>query len=175
MKKKVVTLIIFLLILTVGYFGYKIFLLFNYQVELNEDVVERLKVSGNVIKITTNTTIDNSKMQQFEDISYRQFKDNFVLKKDETYNELIYPYYSYYLLDNSSDKYTALFKVGRTFSAYETLTSSDVTTFGFGFKGTNTKELLKKYNLNNDFDIYKYIIKHYSDKLNIFLVEMKLE
>jgi hypothetical protein len=49
-----------------------------------------------------------------------------------------------------------------------TLPSSDISTFGFSFKGTNEKELLKKYNLKNDYDIYKYIINHYNDNVNIF-------
>lgn len=174
MKKKKIIAIVCLLVLVGGYFTYKGFLLFNYRIELDEEKIESLKASGDIINVKTNDYLEDDKILEFEGITYKNFDDNFLLKEDENYNPSIYPYYSYYFLEDNSDKYIALFKVGRIFSAYEVMTSSDVTTFAFGFKGTNKKELLNKYNLNNDFDIYKYIIDHYDDKVNIFSSKDKI-
>lgn len=168
MKKKRVIAIVCLLVLVGGYLGYKGFLLFNYRIELDEEKIESLKTSGDILNVINNDYLEDDEILEFEGITYKNFEDNFVLKEDENYNPSIYPYYSYYLLEDNSDKYTALFKVGRTFSVYEIMTSPDTVTFGLSFKGINKKELLKKNNLNNDFDIYKYIVNHYDDKINVF-------
>lgn len=174
MKKKTIILIVCLVVLVAGYLGYKGFLLFNYRIELDEEKIESLKTSGDILSVINNDYLEDEEILEFEGITYKNFEDNFVLKENENYNPSIYPYYSYYLLEDNSDKYIALFKVGRIFSAYKVMTSSDVTTFGFSFKGTNKKELLNKYNLNNDFEIYKYIVDHYDDKVNIFSSKDKI-
>jgi hypothetical protein len=51
---------------------------------------------------------------------------------------------------------------------YDLLTSENTTAYGFDFKIKNRKELLKEYNISNDIDILKYIIKHYNDEPNVF-------
>lgn len=39
--------------------------------------------------------------------------------------------------------------------------------FDVTFKKVNGKKILEKYNLNNDYDIFKYTLEHYDDEVNI--------
>lgn len=168
MKKKFIIGFVFVLVLGIVYFSYKGFLLFNYKVDINDTIKEQLKNSGDTIKITTNRYIDNEKTTEFENVIYKNLEADFVFNKDKSSSEGSMIFYSYYLNDKVSGNLLALFRVGSYDNMYDMLTSDDIFTFNFSFKDTNKKQLLQKYDIYNDFDIYKYIVNHYSDEVNVF-------
>jgi hypothetical protein len=177
LKKKYVLVFICVLVLFIAFFSYKGYLLFNYKVEVNDKLKEQLKDSNDTITVTTSSYVDSGDMVEFENLIYKKIDDNFVLDEEKSSNNPQTPYNSYYLNDLNSNENIALFVVGKTYNVYEILTASnsDINTFGFSFKDTNKKELLQKYNLKDDFDIYKYFINHYDEKVNVFSAESKIK
>jgi hypothetical protein len=139
-------------------------------VNINDELKEQLKHSNEIITITTAGYSNSDEMTSFEDLIYKPLEGNFVFNGEKSSNDSQNPYNSYYLNGMVSDNFIALFRIGKIYSEYKILTApnSDISTFGFSFKDTNKKELLGKYNLKNDFDIYKYLVGHYDDKINAF-------
>lgn len=169
MKRKLIIGLACVLILIIAYIGYKGYLLSKYKVSINDELKEQLENSNQTITITTNSNFNENEMMEFKNLIYKKLEGNFVFNEDKSSNDSLNPYNSYYLSDIDNEDFTVFFRVGTTYSVYEILTSSDsdITTFGFSFKGTNKKQILEKYSLENDFDIYKYIVNHYNDKMNI--------
>jgi hypothetical protein len=176
-KKKFIIVFIIVLILAIAYFGYKGFLLINYNVDISNILKKQLKDSNETITIIKNNYSSDDKVIGFKDLAYKKIEDNFIYNENNSSSDFERPYFSYYLDYKDIGNFTALFRIGIAYNAYEMLTlpSSDISTFGFSFKGTNRKELLQKYNLKNDYDIYKYIIDHYDDNMNIFSSRDKIE
>lgn len=177
MKRKLIIGLVCVLVLIVAYIGYKEYLLYKYKVSINDELKEQLENSNQIITITTNSNFNNDDMMEFKNLVYKKPEGDFIYNEDKSSNESSNPYNSYYLDGVDTENLTALFRVGITYNVYEmlTLSDSDITTFGFSFKGTNKKRILEKYSLENDFDIYKYIVNHYNDKMNILSSKNKIK
>jgi hypothetical protein len=134
---------------------------------VGDKLATQLNKSGDIIKITKNS--NSNGLQTFENITYKGLGSNFVLNEERSSNKEGEKYKTYFLNNDSSENFKAAFKVGGTnYGLYDILTSKDVSIFGFSFKNTNSKELVNKYKINDDYDLIKYIINHYKDSVNVF-------
>lgn len=168
MKKKQFIIIILFIIVLLIYFGYKGYLFYYYKAYTHNQLKEAIDESKETITLEKNTNLVET--TNFENIIYPKLKDNFVLKEDETMAEG-YNYAPYYWYKDNKEKPEAAFKVGEyNYTMYDIISKEDldINTFGFSFKNTNDKKLLKKYNITDETSLYKYILKHYKDNVNIF-------
>lgn len=171
MKKKFIIVAVVVLTLVLTYFGYKSFLLNNYKVNNSETenrFIEKLKDSGNKISIRTVDILDTEKTKQFINVIIPDIFDNFALDETETSNVGSQRYETYKLNDNYGNL-TAMFKVGTSdYDYYDLLVSEDILTYSVDLKNINRKQLVEKFNINNNVDFIKYVIEHYEDSVNIF-------
>jgi len=168
MKKKIIIGFICLLILILGYLCYKGFLLFNYRVDLSSGLKVELKNSTETITIKLNSYDKNNEYIEFGDVAYKNLGNDFVYSEEKSIINSAYPLYVYCLTNKNTNELDAVFKVSKTDSAYELLSADVVTSFGSDFKNIDKKALLKKYDFNNDYDVYKYIINNYDKNPSIF-------
>jgi len=115
MKKNFIIGAIIVLILLLGYFGYKGFLLYNYRVNISEtenNFLEILKNSGDIINIKTDDITDTEKTIEFEGVIYPSIFGNFVLDETKSISEGQQRYKTYNLNDDAG-KLKAMFKIVR--------------------------------------------------------------
>jgi hypothetical protein len=172
MKKKIIIFFICLLVLSLGYVYYKSFLLFNFKVEINDELEAKLKDSTETITIKQNVYDENNDYTEYDNVIYKKLGTDFIYS-DESITNSQYPLYVYSLTNKQTNKLDAVFKVSKTDSYYELLVADAVTSSGF--KNIDKKALLKKYNLNNDSDVYTYIINNYDKNLSIFSSRDEIE
>lgn len=177
MKKKIIIGLVCFIIIVAAYFSYKGYLLYTYRVSLNNEIKEQLDKSIETINVNIKTNLNKEDIMEYKNVIYKKLDGDFIFNQEKSSDNSVFPYNAYYLDGVDSGNDSVIFKAGLTFSAYEVLSSSnwEITTFGFSFKDTNKKELLEKYNLKSDFDIYKYIVNHYDDKVNIFSTEDEIK
>ncbi len=167
MKKKQFIIIISFLIVLFIYFGYKGYLFYYYKVDTHNQLKAALESSKETIVIKKD--MNNVETNNFENIIYPKLEDNFILKEEQMAEG--YNYNSYYWYKDDKEKPEALFRVGTyDYTMYDIISTKDldINTFGFSFKNTNDKRLLKKYKITDEISLYKYILKHYKDNVDIF-------
>jgi|GEM_PF-3078045 len=166
MKKKIIIFFSCLLILILGYVCYKSFLLFNYKVEIKDELQTYLKKSTETITIEQSSYNESNNYSEYEDVMYKKLENDFLYSEKDSIINGIYHLYVYSLTNENTNKLDAVFKVGKTDSYYELLAADNAT--NSSFKNINKKALLNKYNLNNDFDLLKYLVNNHDKNPSIF-------
>ena len=175
MKKNNAKLVFLILTLILTYLGYKTLLFFNYKVD-TEKIGENLHEIGDVINITKNNEINDDKSVKFKNITYNKPEGDLFLDKEKSMESENNMYYTYYINKVEKNNYSAMFKIGSTtYSLHDIFSSDDIFIYGFKLKNLNRPKLLKKYNLNDDYDIIEYIINHNDDKVNFFSSSSKIK
>lgn len=166
MKKKYVILIIIGLVLVIGgYFGYKGFYLYKYVISEKHSKIVLESKEGLNIKETINIEKHNNKGEtiNYKNISIRNDFKDFSLSDefDNTYGNT-------YILE--SDKGMVRFSIGKTpFNFIQAIE-------GNGDKETKRiKTLLKEKNISTDLDLIKYAIENKDNKPNIFSSKQEME
>lgn len=170
MKKKTKILLIVGVILVVcSYFGYKAFnLLVRYNIDNKSDVIDSLKINDSKFIQFQQNLKDNQEYLEFKNIKVRNdFKDFRFLDDVSTDDDLKFR------LDDENDNRKAAIMIGVAPTYVEYL-KSDIDVFSDdGANITNDdldniKEFLKENGINNDVNLFKYIIEHKDDKNSIF-------
>jgi hypothetical protein len=177
MNKNFKVLLGVLFFLIFSYVGYKLYLLYEYKVTIFEynAIKEVVEISDQSINIIINKDSNTSgEMVEFEDLIFKKPMGNFVYSEDASNN--LYPrlYKAYYLDDENYPNMDVTFNV-EIYNLYEKLIATDAEVFGLDFKNTNDEQLLKEFGINNDYDIYEYIINHYNDEVTIFSSENEIK
>lgn len=171
MKKKEVKIVGFcILTLILAYFCYKTILVYEYRVEVQEKgekLITELEKSGETINVKKSAEDKNAKFVKYGNLIYKDFNDNFKLI-DEKDKENGYGYKTYQLTKKGSSDYIAKFKIEKTnYTLYDIFASDDILVYGFNLKNINRKKLLDTYELKDSYDIVKYIVNNYKNKVNI--------
>ena len=163
MKKGITGLYFLILTFVLTFLIYKTLVLVNYRVEAN--VFGDIKYAfGDKIDIFNNTDEIDEKEIQYQNIVYQAPVGDLVLTgKKQTVES-----YNIYSNQTETNQLKAMFKVGKIDSLYNIFSSDDIFIYKFKLKNVNRPKLLKKYNLNDSYDIINYITNHHSDKVNIF-------
>ena len=171
-NKKIIKITIIVIIsLIVIFFGYKGIMFYRYTVDKPdnvENVVKGLK-NQKILKINKQElseneyiTVKNIKMKNilddYEEVENVSTKTSY--KKVSNGNSYVINYLGWYLNISIID--------GLTNHSDEVLGS---TKYGFlkeNIKDINMKDFLKRNNINNDIDYYKYVANHYFIESNLF-------
>jgi len=173
MKKKsiIICIVIFLLII-LGYFGYKGFILYNYtkNTEAYNEVIGGLKTKNTIT--LRNIDLEDNKYLKFNDIKIKNEFTDFK-KLDSEISESFVKYALY----NPDNSVKASFWMGIEQTYIENLKSesslfADVTLIPIN---TNLTEFLGKNNINNDIELFEYLKKQENVKYNIFTSTKKIK
>ena len=166
--KKFKIVLISLLILIIGYFGFKIFFIYYYNVdsmnvENYEDIINGLKIKN---KITIKSEVLNEdEYLTFKNMKVKNdFKDFKLLENNENQDFIKYALY------DENDKVKASFWMGIT-ESYVDMFKKDVTIFGMNdkiIKNTDISDFLDKNNINSDIELFSYLQENKNNKNNIF-------
>lgn len=169
MKKRNVILIIIFSVLIFGYISFKCFCLYYYNPkQINKNDFEKLK-SGLVFKedVVINTNKDVTEYLEKDNIKIRNDFQDFTLKEN------------WYVLNNSNKDNKAAFTMnGPTETYLDYLKAEDVTVYNGSLKNTKVKDrlcYLKKNEIKNDIDFFKFMSKQEYPTFNILtsVKEMK--
>ncbi len=167
MMKKGTTNILFL-ILTVAltYVGYKALVFINYKVKVDRHNKKEY-VFLEKITIDAKEGIIDDEMVQYEKVAYKNPPENLSLKEEKVDKEGHTLYKTYNV--NGDNGTMALFKVGKTdYTLYDIFSSNDIYVYGLKLENLDRPKLLKKYNINDSFDVINYITNHHLKKPTIF-------
>jgi hypothetical protein len=106
-------------------------------------------------------------MIKFKKIIYKTIGNNFAFDEEKMSNDGIKGSYVYYYNDEYLDTYNAKFEIGKTYSMNDIIVLHIVDNYDFHFKNIDVKKVLSKYNINNDFDIVKYMVTHRNTKMDV--------
>lgn len=174
MKKNFIVGFIWILILGIAYCGYKIFLLSDYKA--TDNIKLRSELSNiETISITKNPNIDYNNRVKFRNLIYTSIGSNFKFDEETFSNNGEENYYTYYYNDVDLNTYNAIFKIGITYSLHDILVADKLEKYNFNFKGVDRRKLLQKYNLNTDYDIFKYIVSNYNSDMNVLASSDKIK
>lgn len=166
MKKNIITAIIWVLVLSIAYCGYKMFLLYNYKTDVNTKLKTQLQ-DVDVITINSNPNVDPTKRVKFKKLLYQRIGTSFEFDEETFANNGKENYYTYIYNDEVLNTYAAIFKIGLTYSLHDILDTNSNEKYDFNFKNINRNKLLSKYNLNNDYELLKYIVHNYGKEMNV--------
>lgn len=168
-RKKVGVLLVTLitiLIITITYFGYKFYLIESVKITETNEITETYKNIGATFNIEKSVLFDKSKQSSFEGINFIK-SDNFIKSEVPSPSELI-KYDTYYLNYKNDQTFDAFIRIGEGLEIYQALITNNYNTFGFTFNNIDFKTLFKVYNINNDYELQKYIIENYNKDVNLF-------
>ncbi len=166
--KRFKIVLISLLILIIGYFGFKIFFLYYYNVDNMN--VENYKDIINGLKIKDKITIKSETLNENEYLTFKNmkvkndFKDFKLLENNENQDFIKYALY------DENDKVKASFWMGIT-ESYVDMFRKDVTIFGMNdkiIKNTDISDFLDENNINSDIELFSYLQENKNNKNNIF-------
>lgn len=168
MKKRYLVLIGVLVILILGYIGFKCFCLYYYNPkQINKDDFEKLK-SGLVFKedVVINTKSVTEYLEK-DNIKIRNDFQDFTLKENW-----------YVLNDSNKDNKVAFTMNGPTETYLDYLKAEDITVYNGSLKNTKVKDrirFLENNNIKNDIDFFKFMSKQEYPTFNILtsVKEMK--
>ncbi len=164
--KKVAIVLVLLILLIGGYFGIKGFYLYYY--DIHNMVAQDYNSVKEGLKVKDTMTIKKSD-SDYEYLTYKdvkiknEFKDFELSKEDDDSSDK-------YILYGENKKVKASFWIGTTDSYVYSLTN-DSTLFGTGDKritNANISNILKKNNINNDLELFKFLSQNEDVKSNIF-------
>lgn len=164
MKKKGVLIIIVSLFL---YFGYKGLNLFYYNV--NRITTQDYESFVNQFSIKNTITIKHKEVQSNDYLEYQ----NIRIRNDFKSFRKLEPTTGgsqKYILDDENRSIKTSFWLG-TAATYTNLLKTDKTLFGTGnhrITNTDLTDILEKYNINNDIELFNYISERKNVKNNIF-------
>jgi hypothetical protein len=85
MKKKIIIFFICLLVLSLGYVYYKSFLLFNFKVEINDELEAKLKDSTETITIKQNVYDENNDYTEYDNVISFPLEPCFIKWRPESF------------------------------------------------------------------------------------------
>ena len=168
-KSSIITIIILVLLISFGYFGYKFYLINKYTFDRPTNVEQVLKGINNkseikIIKRTLNEDeyfiTDNFKIRN-------DFKDYVMDKKNSDFEPSIYRNESSTITFSSNEV---------SYQMIDAFSAEDVTFYGDGageleknFSKADRKFFLLKNDINNDVDFLLYVGDNYYKENNIFM------
>jgi len=172
-KKNKVLIVVGILVILIGYFGYKMFnLVYYHSFDYEYDNIDDLEIERN-IKLNYHKELEKGEEYlEFKNIKIRNdFKD--FEYKEEISNEDVLKYVLY----DKDNGVEASFWLGVT-DTYVEMLKSDIDIYAYNRKGieiNSIKDFLKDKGISNDIHLFKYLVEHKNDKINIFtsVKEMK--
>lgn len=176
-KNKIKTFILTILgviaLLTIIFFGYKLYLVNKYNYKLGNDIekqINGLKISKEV-KIYKKTYNE----EDYLDLGYLKIRNDFKnYQRKEKNNEMLPDRFTF----DKDGKHS-----GINFASSEQMINlfvSEATFYGSAnniekkYNAANRKYFLLRNDINNDIDFYKYIVKNYNVKNNVFMSKREL-
>lgn len=172
-KTFILTLVGVIILLTVIFFGYKLYLVNKYNYKLNENIENQINGirSTKEVKIYKKTYNE----EDYLDLGYLKIRndfkeytkdnntsgmdlDRFTLDKDGKHSGIIF---------STSEQFINLFVSDATF--YGNTSSIEKK-----YNSANRKYFLLRNDINNDIDFYKYIVENYNVKNNVFMSKREL-
>ena len=174
MKRRTKILIIVgVLAIVLGYFGYKAVNLILYNFSL-EDIVD-LEIEETINLNYNKELKSNEEYLEFKNIKIRNDFKDFKYREDISTNSDLK-----YVLYDEFEELKASFWVGIVDSYVtnlknaETVFDNEKAAYLSDKDLKNLRKFLEENNINDDIDLFKYLIEHKDDKLNIFTSVKKM-
>lgn len=177
MKKKIILIISFIIVLLVAYFGYKGFNLYYY--DINGITTQDFETFVDQFSISDTITLKHKNIQDNDYFQYQNMKirNDFKEFKELEPSTNVGDSSPKLVLKDENNNTSKAFWMGFT-DTYVNLLKTDKTLFGTEDKritNSNLTNILEKNNINNDIELFKYLSSQKNVKNNIFtsVKEMK--